>query len=155
VSFACETLFSAISRNAAGISIFGISKFGSSNFGISNAAGVSLALDFDVSIDSVMNGSFGGVDPAARGSAPTADPRLADNGSVAATPTRNATARADPGTYSRGLGAMQQNTAAHNQVMVAAAFSGVLRLGPGQRLRAASRAALVVLSPSSRACSVN
>jgi len=28
---------------------------------------------------------------------PTADPRLADNGSVAATPTQNATTRADAG----------------------------------------------------------
>src|SRR5215510_2274813 len=87
-SSAADFIFSAISRNAAGISIFGISKFGSSNFGISNAAGVNLALDFDVSIDSVMNGSFGGDDPASHGSAPIADPRLAENGSVAATRRR-------------------------------------------------------------------
>src|SRR5262245_33858369 len=62
VSLAWETLFSARSRNAVGISIFGSSKFGSSNFGTLKAAGLISDLVLKVvSVDSVIDTSGGAI----------------------------------------------------------------------------------------------
>ena len=159
VSFACETLFSAISRKAAGISILGISKLGSSNFGMSKAAGeAALDLDLDgvVSIASVIVLSFEGAALLLARTRPGAGPCLMGQRRGGRRPQRPQTPLpSGEKDIASVLVQCNTNIAPHNKTRISL-FRSTLNLGPAvQRGGAASFAALLVLSPSSLACSVS